>query len=240
MELSFVPPVSLTGSQDVQRAWDTMFQRRPWGKYPPEEAIRFVMRRYGTLPLPDRACQPVLDLACGTGAVTWYLAREGFAAVGVDGSETALNTARERFAQERLAGQFFCAPLDALPFENNTFDAVLDVGGITSNPWPVAQQCAAEVARVLRPGGAYFGIYAGNETQLQGQRATDDPGFYETLNGGAFGDIPCVRLYTQQELRALWQPWTYTLEVDVCHRTLSNQRWQVHQWFVQGWAPPGA
>jgi SAM-dependent methyltransferase len=59
-------------------------------------------------PLPRaRAVRPargpfILDLCCGFGRITSELARRGFAAVGVDITETYLQTAREDAAHERL------------------------------------------------------------------------------------------------------------------------------------------
>ena len=38
----------------------------------------------------------VLDLACGTGTMTWLLARRGYEMIGVDGSEDMLAQAREK------------------------------------------------------------------------------------------------------------------------------------------------
>ena len=81
--------------------WEEVFRAQEWGKYPPEYVIRFVARSfYGA---PDRKAVRLLDLGCGPGACTWYMAREGFSAAGIDGSETAICRCAERLRNERLA-----------------------------------------------------------------------------------------------------------------------------------------
>ncbi|HVE14009.1 MAG TPA: class I SAM-dependent methyltransferase, partial [Elusimicrobiota bacterium] len=85
-------------------AWDDVFRAQPWGKYPPEEVVRFVARNF--YKAPDRGAVRLLEIGCGPGANLWYAAREGFAVFGIDGSEPALEAARRRFAAEGLAGEF--------------------------------------------------------------------------------------------------------------------------------------
>ena len=52
--------------------WETLFASRAWGRYPPEELVRFVARSFGDA--PDRASVRILELGCGPGANVWFLA----------------------------------------------------------------------------------------------------------------------------------------------------------------------
>jgi len=49
-------------------------------------------------PYRDTAIRRILDLGCGTGGHAFPLARKGLYVVGVDLSETMLNTARSKLA----------------------------------------------------------------------------------------------------------------------------------------------
>ena len=93
----------------------------------------------------------VLDVACGTGNTALPLARLGAIVTGVDIAANLLKQARERAAAESLPIQFDEGDAEQLPYEDASFDLVLSMFGAMFAPRP--QLVAAELARVLRPGG---------------------------------------------------------------------------------------
>lgn len=111
--------------------------RNPW--------VRERLREQGT---PCR----VLDVGCGAGFLTNYLQAEGFNTVGVDTAESALRLAAARDTTRSV--KYVKADIRALPFEDQSFDAVcaMDVLEHVEPPEVVV----AEAARVLRPGGTFF------------------------------------------------------------------------------------
>lgn len=92
----------------------------------------------------------VADLGCGSGVFTDELDRRGYAAEGVDISPRLIEVAREKYP--RCA--FHVGDVEALPFEDAAFDGILLSGLVHHFPDP--SPCAREVARVLRPGGAFM------------------------------------------------------------------------------------
>jgi len=98
----------------------------------------------------------VLDVGCGSGAVTRTLARRvvpGGSAVGVDTSAALLKVARE-LANEAGFGaiiEFKEGDCRALPFPDASFDAV--VAATTFSHVPDVGRGLAEMVRVARPGG---------------------------------------------------------------------------------------
>jgi len=112
-------------------AWEKIFRSRAWGKYPPEELIRFIARNY--YKVPDRKQIKILDVGCGAGAAVWYIAREGFSAYGIDGSDTAIKIAKERFAKEGLKGSFKVGDIISLDYTKEYFNCVVDVCAIQHN-----------------------------------------------------------------------------------------------------------
>jgi SAM-dependent methyltransferase len=93
----------------------------------------------------------VLDVATGTGNVALPLARAGFAVTGLDLVPALLTQARTRAAAEGLHIQFDEGDAEALPYADGRFRAVTTMFGAMFAPQP--QLVAAELARVLSPGG---------------------------------------------------------------------------------------
>ncbi len=127
--------------------------RTPWDtEVPPPEVVELV--EVGDLP-PGRA----LDLGCGTGTVCVYLARQGWDSVGVDFSSVAIRRARRKARRAGVDCRFYQADVTDLSFLTGLFDLVLDIGCLHNVPSERRDRYAAEVVRLLRPGGLYM-LYA--------------------------------------------------------------------------------
>jgi len=91
----------------------------------------------------------VLDVACGTGYGTAYLAEGGARrAVGVDISLEAVNYARDRFGE---GASFICGNAATLPFADYSFDAVVSFE--TLEHLRTYRKFLAECHRVLKQNG---------------------------------------------------------------------------------------
>ena len=89
----------------------------------------------------------VLDVATGAGYVAAAAARRGAQPLGIDFSATQVRLARERYPDLR----FEQADAEALPFEPESFDAVVNAFGFCHLPHP--DRALKEAFRVLKPGG---------------------------------------------------------------------------------------
>lgn len=98
-----------------------------------------------------RCDEAVLDVAAGNGNATLAAARRGCKVTSTDYVAGLLDRGAERAKAERLEVKFQAADVEALPFDDKSFDAVLSTFGVMFAPDHA--KSAAEMLRVCRPGG---------------------------------------------------------------------------------------
>jgi ubiquinone/menaquinone biosynthesis C-methylase UbiE len=98
-----------------------------------------------------RTDERVLDVAAGNGNATLAAARRGCRVTSTDYVGALLDRGAERAAAERLDVCFQQADVEALPFADASFDAVVSTFGVMFAPDHA--KSAAEMVRVCRPGG---------------------------------------------------------------------------------------
>jgi ubiquinone/menaquinone biosynthesis C-methylase UbiE len=98
-----------------------------------------------------RAGETVLDVAAGNGNASLAAARRWCVVTATDYVPALLDRARERAEAERFGIFFREADAEALPFPDESFDAVLSTFGVMFTPDQNA--AAAELARVCKRGG---------------------------------------------------------------------------------------
>ena len=96
----------------------------------------------------------LLDVGCGDGATLGRLVAEGTisSGVGVDLLPERIEGARARWPAIR----FEVTDATRLPFPDGSFDAVLTMTVFSSVQQPARRAMAAEIARVVRPGGGFI------------------------------------------------------------------------------------
>jgi SAM-dependent methyltransferase len=115
-----------------------------WGIWAVAEA------QAGVLP-PDLEGRDSIELGCGTGYVSAWLARRGTRPVGLDNSAAQLATARQLQDRFGLWFPLVYASAEHAPFADAHFDLAISEYG--ASIWCNPYAWIPEAARLLRPGG---------------------------------------------------------------------------------------
>jgi len=142
-------------SKTTREQWQATYERTPYDQLPwfdpgPSLGVAKAVEE-GFLPMTGA----VLDVGCGAGSNVLYLAGLGYRAHGVDLSPGAIAAARARAQREGLKVDLEEGDVLALPFPDESMDALVDNGCFHTIPIGRRKRYASEVHRVLRPDGRF-------------------------------------------------------------------------------------
>lgn len=190
--------------------WETTHKNLLWGSYPSEDLVRWTFKTFGR-DYETHKDKLVLDLGCGQGNNSWFLAREGFRVIGIDGSESACLKAQTRMQDEACDNRVTvcCGEFHNLGDSwTGKFDAVIDVVSSCHNTIHSLPDIYREVHRVLVPGGRFF------------MMCPTDQSSQEPFKGHG-----AISFITKLDLRLLLQEWFDIVELtkssyqpDAAHR----------------------
>lgn len=137
-----------------------------------------------------------LDLGCGTGNYSFYLAKHGFTVTGIDFSEKALQIAGERNKALHLPVTFIKADVTKLgsTFSKSQFDFILDYSLLHHLPTSITKQYAKQFTYLLKKGGKLLMVcYSEKDSYARGNRVAK----------GKYGNKMYYR--TKYEIRKLYK-----------------------------------
>lgn len=137
-------------------SWATEFVgpgERAWRRGPGEETwgIWAIPEAELGLLTEDLEGADTIELGCGTGYVSAWLARRGARPIGIDNSEQQISTARRLQAEHGIDFPIVHGNAEELPYPDESFDLAISEYG--ASIWADPYRWVPEAARVLRPGG---------------------------------------------------------------------------------------
>jgi len=177
-------------------------------RYPNEKIVQFVFRRF-----PNRAqrkCQKVLDLGCGCGVHTVFLAQEGFDVHAIDISEVGVTNTLRKLQNTGLLAEAKVASADRIPYVDSFFNVVVSAGVLECLNPDEFLVAISEIIRILKPGGLAFLKFTA-------------PGDFRLSTAPVAG----IRGIYHEEIRAALEPHADLLKqvwVDKYTTTYENQR----------------
>lgn len=212
--------------------WEEIHKETEWGKYPSEEIIRFTARNFYKL---DRKNTKILDVGCGSGAILWYLSREGFKAYGFDGSKSAVFKAQKRLEEENLKAEVIISDAGNLPYEAEFFDAVIDSAVIYANTIEGIKKILNECNRVLKKGGKFFssGLFkVGMSGYNTGEKLEENT--FRELTEGPLCHRGTVHFFTKEEIEKIWSEFGFqNLKIDYSERSDGGGKDIVSYYFIE-------
>jgi SAM-dependent methyltransferase len=125
--------------------------RLSWAADEPSWGIWSVPEREVCLLPADMTGMDAIELGCGTGYISAWLARRGARVVGIDNSERQLDSARMFQREFGLDFPLIHGNAETVPLPDSSFDFAISEYG--ASIWADPYRWIPEAARLLRPGG---------------------------------------------------------------------------------------
>jgi len=217
------------GEKSWDKAWEEVFRKRKWGRYPPEELVRFMARRFFSV--KDRSKVRVLELGCGGGACTWFMAREGFDVYAVDGAEGAIKQTKAYLESEGLEAKVVRADFLKMPFEAGFFDAAVDVASIQQTTLDKVKRIGERGRELLKPGGAMFAMMVARGTWGDGTGTEVERNTYRDIPEGPYHELGTTHFFERKEIEEVFRAFS-KVEIEKSTRTAEGMTREISHWVV--------
>ncbi len=198
--------------------WEDAWQRvkNPVHKIP--DTLAYIKDIPGVFAEYD--CQHILDIACGSGWLSFYLNEFGFKVTGVDISQSAIKLAGGVLEQRKANPEaklfddslsvekinlddlgFVVADMFMMPFLENSFDGILINAAFEHLDYARGNQFLAQIKRLIKPDGIMFAVFDKVATGSRGEFDVLEDGthqYHDTYRNGMF-----LRNYSDEELDEL-------------------------------------
>ena len=115
------------------RIYEEQFSTKGWGKYPSEEVIRFFIKAKARIKTTN---PKALDIGCGIGSCTWFMAKEGASVTAIDGAPSGLKKVKKLADEFGIDNNIITVHGDItkpLTFIKSTFNIMVDSYSLYSN-----------------------------------------------------------------------------------------------------------
>jgi len=225
----------MSQASDYTGHWDEKFRSRSWGRYPPEDLVRFMGRNFRNA---DKAGVRVVEVGCGPGANLWFLHREGFAVHGIDVSPAAIGIADTRLARENVGipappPDLRVGNFSRLPWPDAYFDVAVDIFALYANTTAVIREALAEVARVVKPGGLFYSKLWGTHCTGYGTGRELEPGTFDDIPEGPCRGMGVSHFFTRAEVDTVFGGLFEATAIDTVNRSDVAANQQIEEFHCQ-------
>lgn len=192
--------------------WELIFSSRSWGKYPPEEVIRFIMYVKHYLKRKKLLC---LDIGCGIGACTWFIAKEIGRIVAMDGSKSALCNLKKIFREFNISLENIELVHGDITFPenylNNSFDILVDNYSLYANSAINIRRAYLQYYHLLSRGGLFLANCFGKKTTGFNTGIKIDTNTFRNIEKGVLKDKGITTFWDREELNNMFKKIGYQI-----------------------------
>ncbi|MFH1456116.1 MAG: class I SAM-dependent methyltransferase [archaeon] len=151
----------------------------------------------------------ILDLGCGTGRHSLYLAQQGFLVYATDISKTGIEILKKNAKTKNLKNiQYKIHDMTQIPYKNEFFDAIICVFAIGHGLLSDAKKTIDEMFRVLKPKGMIILEFMSVNDKTYGKGREIEK---NTFIGSMIGEEEIPHHYfTKEEIKKLFSKFSKT------------------------------
>lgn len=178
--------------------WDQIYQDGHEQKYPWDSVVSFIFRN--SPKNINREQVKILEVGFGTASNLWFAAREKFDVYGIEGSSLAVGKAQKRFLDDGLMGNLRVGDFSSLPYEDNTFDLVIDRAALTCVGKKAQKETINEIRRCLKPGGKFlYNCYSDSHSSYRNSQSGID-GVRLNITEGTLIDVGQIYFSSRSDI----------------------------------------
>jgi SAM-dependent methyltransferase len=165
----------------------------------------------------------------------WFLAREGFDAYGIDGSNTAIAKAAQRLPEEGLRASLQVGDVISLRdfYPSVQFDAVVDVACLQHNRVKAVETILDPVVAVLKPDGRVFSMMVAAGSYGEGLGRETEPGTFVDVKEGPLSGLGRCHFFNLEEVQHLFKRFA-DVRIEYSVRSLNDRRQSYKHWVAEG------
>jgi cyclopropane fatty-acyl-phospholipid synthase-like methyltransferase len=162
----------------MENVWEKIYKKSKRLKKEPHSEMDEIVQL-----LEKRKMKRILDLGCGSGRHTVYLASKGFDIYGLDLSPKGLMHTLEFLSERGLTAHLTLHHMTHLPYDSDFFDAVISVQVIHHNRIEDIRVTIKEITRVLKDKGLIWITMPASKKEPSKKQTEIEPGTFIPLDG---------------------------------------------------------
>jgi SAM-dependent methyltransferase len=218
-------------NESAAMLWESLHSggRMPDDTWPADDIIRQVARLGFAKPV--RSSVKCLDVGCGSGPMTWYLAKSGYDVSSVDGSEAAVTHCSLRLQKEGLTASITHSDVCHLPYSAEVFDFCIDCQCLMCLPRAATREAITEIHRVTKRGGYFLSRTSSDICWGFGIGTPVGQHEWKDAVEGPFAGMGLVRFVSRDEIEELYFPFT-VVSIEHTQTTTDNMTNTIAMWII--------
>jgi len=136
----------------VKEQWDKLWEKSEQKKFYFDETSEKILDTIKEI-VKDIKGKKILEIGSGTGKISLMLAKQGAEVYLLDIAPKAIENTKRLFNDMNEKGNFICASMFKIPFEDESFDIVWSSGVLEHFSKKKQTEALEETLRICKPGG---------------------------------------------------------------------------------------